>query len=95
MFARRTPEAASAQWRAAADRIGPRAPRLATIMDETEHDGLAYMGLPKEHRAKLHGNNPIESVNGEAKRRTEAACIFPNADAIIRQVGGHPARAER
>ena len=86
-FAQETPEAASTQWRAVADQIRPRVPKLATIMDEAEHDVLAYMSFPKEHRAKLHSNNPIERVNGEVKRRTEVVGIFPNEDAIVRLVG--------
>jgi transposase-like protein len=86
-FAQETPEAASTQWRAVADQIRPRVPKLATIMDEAEHDVLAYMSFPKEHRAKLHSNNPIERVNGEVKRRTEVVGIFPNEEAIIRLVG--------
>ena len=86
-FAQETPEAASTQWRAVADQIRPRVPKLATIMDEAEHDVLAYMSFPKEHRAKLHSNNPLERVNGEVKRRTEVVGIFPNEDAIVRLVG--------
>src|SRR5690554_7405850 len=45
------------------------------------------MSFPREHRAKLHSNNPIERVNGEVKRRTEVVGIFPNEDAIVRLVG--------
>ncbi len=67
-FAQETPEAASTQWRAVADQIRPQVPKLATIMYEAEHDVLAYMSFPMEHRAKLHSNNPIERVNGEVKR---------------------------
>jgi putative transposase len=48
---------------------------------------LAYMGFPKEHRAKLHSTNPLERVNGEIKRRTEVVGIFPNEAAITRLVG--------
>lgn len=34
-----------------------------------EHDVLAYMTFPKEHRTKLHSINSIERINGEIKRR--------------------------
>jgi transposase-like protein len=86
-FAQETPEAASAQWRAVADQIRPKVPKLAVIMDDAEEDVLAYMTFPKEHRAKLHSTNPIERLNGEIKRRTEVVGIFPNDDAIVRLVG--------
>ena len=86
-FAQETAETASAQWRAVADQIRPKVPKLAGIMDEAEHDVLAYMTFPKEHRAKLHSINPIERINGEIKRRTEVVGIFPNDDAIVRLVG--------
>jgi putative transposase len=77
-FAQETPEAASTQWRAVADQIRPKVPKLAAIMDEAEHDVLAYMTFPKEHRTKLHSTNSIERINGEIKRRTEVVGIFPN-----------------
>jgi putative transposase len=86
-FAQETPEAASTQWRSVADQIRPKVPKLATLMDDTENDVLAYMTFPKQHWAKLHSTNPIERLNGEIKRRTEVVGIFPNEDAIIRLVG--------
>ena len=86
-FAQDDAEAASSQWRAVADQIRPKVPKLAAIMDEAEHDVLAYMTFPREHRAKLHSTNPIERLNGEIKRRTEVVGIFPNDEAIIRLVG--------
>jgi len=67
-----------------ADQIQPKVPKLAAIMDEAEHDVLAYMTSPKELRAKLHSTSPIERFNGEIKRRTEIIGIFPKDDAIIR-----------
>jgi transposase-like protein len=101
-FAQETAEAASTQWRAIADQIRPKGPRLATIMDEAETDVLAYMTFPKEHRVQLHSTNPIERVNGEIKRRTEVVGVgsgipftgrnaissqLPNDEAIVRLVG--------
>ncbi|MBB3319834.1 transposase-like protein, partial [Rhizobium sp. BK181] len=86
-FAQETAEAASLQWRAVADQIRPKVPKLAAIMDDAEHDVLAYMSFPKEHRVKLHSINSLERLNGEIKRRTEVVGIFPNDDAIVRLVG--------
>ena len=86
-FAQDDAEAAAAQWRLVADQLRAKAPKLATIMDEAQHDVLAYMSFPKEHRAKLHSTNPLERVNGEIKRRTNVVGIFPNEDAITRLVG--------
>ena len=56
-------------------------------MDEAEHDVLAYMSFPNEHRAKLHSPNPIDRLHAETKRRTNVVGIFPNEDAITRLVG--------
>ena len=61
-FAQDTVEAASTQWRAVADQIRPKVPNLATLMDEAEHDVLAYMSFPKEHRAKLHSTDEIDKL---------------------------------
>ena len=44
-------------------------------MDESEHDVLAYMAFPRQHRAKLHSTNPIERLNKEVKRRADVAQI--------------------
>jgi transposase-like protein len=86
-FAQETPQAASDQWRNVADQIRPKVPKLAAIMDEAEHDVLAYMSFPRQHWTKLHSTNPIERLNGEIKKRTDVVGIFPNEDAIVRLVG--------
>ncbi len=81
-FAQDDEAAAKAQWRQVADQLRPRVPKLSTFMDEAEADVLAYMSFPKDHRTKIHSNNPIERLNGEIKRRTEVVGIFPNEAAI-------------
>jgi len=41
-----------------ADQVRPRWPKLADLMDTSEHDVLAYMAFPRQHRTKLHSTNP-------------------------------------
>ena len=53
-FAQETPEAASAQWRAVADQIRPKVPKLAAILDDAEPD------------ARLH--DLPEGASGQAPR---------------------------
>jgi transposase-like protein len=48
---------------------------------------LASVSSPAQHRAKLHGTNPLERFNGEVKRRTEVVGLFPNEAAVRRPVG--------
>ena len=56
-------ESAQRTWRQVADQRRPRWPKLSTLMDESEHDVLAYMGFPVQHRTKLHSTNPLERLN--------------------------------
>jgi transposase-like protein len=86
-FTQETQEAARAEWRAVADRLRERFPKLAALMDEAEDDVLAHLAFPKEHWPQLHSTNPLERLNGEIKRRTDVVAIFPNEAAIVRLVG--------
>ena len=74
-------------WRHVADQLRKRWPKLATLMDETEEDVLAYIAFPRQHRTKLHSTNPIERLNKEVKRRADVVGIFPNEDSVIRLIG--------
>lgn len=56
-------------------------------MDESEHDVLAYMGFPAQHRAKLHSTNSLERLNKEVKRRADVVGIFPWEQSILRLIG--------
>ena len=86
-FAQEDADSAKVQWRQVADQLRPKVPKLAVLMDEAEHDVLAYMTFPREHRQKLHSTNPIERLHAEVKRRTNVVGIFPNEAAITRLVG--------
>ena len=86
-FAQETREAAHAEWRAVADRLRERFPKLARLMDGAEDDVLAYMAFPKDHWPQIHSTNPIERLNREVKRRSNVVSIFPNDAAIVRLVG--------
>jgi transposase-like protein len=63
--------AATQVWRQVADQLRTRWPKLGTCMDEAEHDVLAYMTFPEQHRVKLHSTNPLERLNKEVKRRAD------------------------
>ena len=56
-------------------------------MDESEHDVLAYLGFPAQHRPKLHSTNPLERLNKEVKRRADVVGIFPCEASITRLIG--------
>lgn len=87
VFAQESEAEAHRQWRAVADQLRSRFPGLGALMDEAEHEVLAHMAFPKEHRAQLHSTNPLERLNGEVKRRSDVVGIFPNEAAIVRLVG--------
>ena len=48
---------------APADQLRPRFEKLGRLMDEAEHDVLAYMTFAAQHRTKLHSTNPLERLN--------------------------------
>ena len=70
-----------------ADQLRGRFARLAELMDEAEHDVLAFMAFPKEHWSQIASTNPLERVNKEIKGCSRVVGIFPNAAAIVRLAG--------
>ena len=74
-------------WHRVADQLRPRWPKLSDLMEASEHDVLAYMAFPRQHRTKLHSTNPIERLNKEVKRRADVVGIFPNEASIMRLIG--------
>jgi putative transposase len=79
--------AATQTWRHVADQLRARWPKLGACMDAAEHDVLADLAFPEQHRAKLHSTNPLERLNTEVKRRADVVGIFPNQDSITRLIG--------
>ena len=87
IFAQETPDAAHQQWRQVGDALRERFGKLATMMDGSREDVLAYMAFPKEHWPQIASTNPLERVNKEIKRRADVIGIFPNDAAVVRLVG--------
>ena len=87
VFAQESAEAAHAQWRVVADQLRDKFPKLAAMLDEAEHDVLAFMDFPKAHRRQIASTNPLERLNAEVKRRTDVVGIFPSDSSITRLVG--------
>ncbi len=87
VFAQPEPEMARQTWRQVADGFRARHPKLATLLEATEADVLAYLAFPPEHWRQIWRNNPLERLNREVKRRTDVVGIFPNEAAIVRLVG--------
>jgi putative transposase len=86
-FLQPDPDSARKVWRTMADQFRDRWPKLAKLLDESEHDVLAYLSFPAQHRAKLHSTNSLERLNKEVKRRADVVGIFPSESSILRLIG--------
>ena len=66
------------------ERLRPRLPRVAALLEEVEDDLLAFYAFPGDDWTKLRSTNPLERVNREIGRGTDIAGIFPNDRSLIR-----------
>ena len=87
IFVQDSRDGARQQWRAVADQLRQRFPKLAKLLDEAEDDVLAYMAFHRDHWRQISSTNPLERLIGEIKRRTDVVAIFPNDPAIVRLAG--------
>jgi len=67
-------------------RWGKTHPSLASWLEATLEDCLAFFAFPEAHRRRLRTTNVLERFNEEIKRRTRVVRIFPNPDACLRLV---------
>ena len=94
-FAQEDADSAKVQWRQVADQLRPKVPKLAVLMDEAEHDVLAYMSFPREHRQKiaLHKPDRTAPCRGQASHQRRRYLSQRSRHHTARR--RHPSRAER
>ena len=61
--------------------------KIATMLEDAEHDILAFYAFPSSHWRKLRSTNPLERFNREVGRRTDVVGIFPDDRSLIRLAG--------
>lgn len=79
-------EAARPQKRRIADHFRLKMATLSALRDGAEEIVLGYMTSPAAHQTNIYLTNSLERVNGETKRRTNVAGIFPKEAAAKRLV---------
>jgi putative transposase len=75
-------------WRPVADQFRSRWPKLAALMDESEHDVLACMDFPAQHCDQAAGTNPLERLNnlsewGQIFRLIGAVLLEQNDECVL------------
>lgn len=80
-----TAEAARQQIATLVARLRPAQARLATWLEETFEETLAYFELSDaQARLRLRSTNGLEHDHAEVRRRTRVVRIFPNEASLLR-----------
>ena len=67
----------------------------ARILEEAEPDALAYLDFPASHWKRPRANNVRERANGETRRRSRVAQVFPSVTSPRGAGGGGHVRHGR
>jgi putative transposase len=62
------------------------APKFSEWLEENAEEGMTFFGFPRGHWRKIWTTNVVERLNGEIKRRTRVARLFPNEESCSRLV---------
>jgi len=87
IFAQSNKAEAQARLREVAASLGAKHQKLVALLEEAEHDVLAFMGFPDAHRRQIHSTNVVERLNREIGRRADVVGIFPNDASVLRLIG--------
>lgn len=68
------------------NRFQKSAPEFTKWLEENVEEGFAVYAFPRPFWRKLRTSNMLENVNGQIKRRTRVARIFPNPESCLRLI---------
>jgi putative transposase len=60
---------------------------VALLLEAAEEELLAFTSFPRDNWAKLRSTNPVEHVNKEIVRRSDAVGIYLSDESLIRLAG--------
>ena len=62
------------------------APDFCRWLERSIEEGLTFMQFPRSYWRKIRTVNMVERLNGEIRRRTRVARLFPNSESCLRLV---------
>lgn len=87
IFAQPDADTTWAQLRRVLDDLAPRFPAAATLLEDAQHELLAFSAFGRDQGRQLWSTNPQERLNRELRRRSDVVGIFPDRSAIVRLIG--------